>query len=244
MPRRARARGCRPSPRACAPPTPTAMRSSRRCRLKRGSSTLSHGPTTSIRCTGPEWICTQPRLPTKTMIGSAASATRVEELRARRRRRPARAQPGPARRIAWARVTPKRRSSRKNSWVCSSASQAAWRPATSISASGRSGAGAARRREARGRGLGLGELRGDPREGRGVGLGGGVDLVDRGAGGVEELQAPPRAGAGLLVEGVAEAPSGAGRGGGRSRRRPGPWRPRRRAGRSGRASRGRRTRCG
>ena len=57
-----------------------------------------------------------------------------------------------------------------------------------------------------GRRVGIGGVGGDAVEGRRVGGGGGVDLVDGGAAGVEELQAAAGAGAGVLVEGVAEAP--------------------------------------
>ena len=57
-----------------------AMWSSRRCRLKPGSSTLSQGPITATRFTGPLWIWIMPGLPTKHMRGTASCAARPQQL--------------------------------------------------------------------------------------------------------------------------------------------------------------------
>ena len=101
-------------------------------------------PTGSTRCTGPAWICTQPRFEVKTMTGSPVAAAPRAPVPPRP---PAPAAPAPARRAASPapRPTPKRRSSRKNSCVIPSASQAARSPGTSTASSGRVAAGAGRR---------------------------------------------------------------------------------------------------
>ena len=180
-----------------------ATRSWRRWRLNRGSRTFSQGPTTSMRWTGPEWICTQPGLPTKTMIGSAEAAADSRSGVGRGPAHGASEVGGEAHRLG---AGDAEAAQEQDELVGVLLLGPGGAEARDVDLGVRAFVGDGDRLEGGGRRVGVGGFVGDAGERGGVGGGGCVDLVDGGAAGIEELQAPARAGAGVLVEEIAEAP--------------------------------------
>ena len=159
-----------------------------------------------MRWTCPEWICTQPGLPTKTMIGSAEAAGRIEERAGRRpRSRGERSRGGEAHRLGTGDAEAAQQQDELVGVLLLGPGGA---EARDVDLGVRALAGRrGNRLEGGGRCVGVCGFVGDAGERGGVGGGGCVEnLVDGGAAGIEELQAPARTGADVLVEEVAEAP--------------------------------------